>query len=459
MTSSATEPVGESILRRGTPEYETSRRALWNRAVPDRYPQYILQARTDNEVIGGITFARERGLRVAVRGGGHNWFGSSVRDGGLLIDLGKMRDVQVDGAAREAVVQPAVTGRELLRRLEPFRLSFPVGHCPNVPLTGFLLNGGFGWNSLAWGPACFSVRSVDMVTPEGRLVTASAEENAELFWAARGAGPGFFGAILRFRIGLFTRPSAIYTSTCLFPMARLREAAAWAGQLRAQLPPRAELTILVGTIPPVLTADEPALAKSVVVTATAFSDTEEDARKVLAPLASPPTVVDCRRRLLLESTPYDSLLDLMAELWPEDHRYRADNIWTNEPPSSALPPIGALAAEAPSRSFFLCLPLPPPNPTAPPFPDAAFSMVGPTFVACYAVWSDAEQDATCRAWYARAVQTLEPSAIGHYVGETDIERNPTRASRSFAPAAWKRLAALRQKYDPSRIFHGYYGES
>jgi FAD/FMN-containing dehydrogenase len=431
---------------------------MWNRAVPDRYPEFILRARTEDEVVAGIAFARERGLRVVVRGGGHNWFGSSLRDRGLLIDLGELVDVRIDGAAREAVVQPAVTGRELLRRLEPFGLSFPVGHCPNVPVGGFLLNGGFGWNSLAWGPACFSVRSVDTVTADGRLVTASPDENAELFWAARGAGPGFFGAILRFRIGLFPRPRAIYTSTCLFPMERLREAATWAGQLRAQLPPHAELTILIGTIPSALTGGDRALAKSVVVTATTFSETEDDARKVLAPLASPPTETDCRRRLLLESTPYDSLLDRMAEFWPEDHRYRADNIWTNEPPAAVLPRIEALAAEAPSRSFFLCLPLPPPSPSAPPFPEAAFSMVGATFVACYTVWNDPGEDAMCQAWCARAVQTLEPMAIGHYVGETDIEREPSRARRSFSPAAWKRLATVRQKHDPSGLFHGYYGE-
>lgn len=409
-------------------------------------------------MVAGVNFARERGLRIAIRGGGHNWFGSSLRDGGLLIDLGSLRDISIQADRTEAIVQPAVTGRELIQKLQPFGLCFPIGHCPSVPLSGFILSGGLGWNSLNWGPACFSLISADVVTAEGKVVAASSQENSDLYWAVRGAGSGFFGVVVRFRIALFPLPKAILTSTCLFSIESTGEASQWASELRAKLPSHVELSVFIGSIPKALGGSDPASSKYVAVTATAFCDSEQDAKSTLAPLGAPPAQAHCQRQILNEPTPYDSLLNLGAELWPEDHFYRADNFWSNEPPSSVLPRIANLSAEAPGRSYFLCLPLPPPTPQTPPLPDAAFSMVGPTFNACYTIWKDAREGERSQAWYAEAVRTLEPTTIGHYVGETNIEMNPSRAAHSFSPAAWKRLGELREKYDPSGLFHTYYGQ-
>ena len=102
---------------------------------------------------------------------------------------------------------------------------------------------------------------------------------------------------------------------------------------------------------------------------------------------------------------------LGAELWPENFRYRSDNFWYNESLETVLPRLAGLATEAPVRSFFLCLPVPPPDPAVPP-PDTAFSMIGPTFVACYAVWKDPKSDDAAKEWYSRSTHTLETGSIG-----------------------------------------------
>lgn len=127
--------------------YETLRRELvWNRLTPPRYPRLVVQAATEQDVVEAVRFARTHGMNVAVRGGGHSWVGFPLRDGSLLIDLGRLKQVAIGREARTAVVQPAVTGRELNRQLAAQGLAFPVGHCPTVSLSGFLLNGGLGWN-------------------------------------------------------------------------------------------------------------------------------------------------------------------------------------------------------------------------------------------------------------------------------------------------------------------------
>jgi FAD/FMN-containing dehydrogenase len=132
-----------------------------------------------------------------VRGGGHSWCGTPLRDGGMLIDLARLKEVIVHPRTRTAMVQPVVSGRELSHRLAAHGLAFPYGHCSTVPLSGFVLSGGFGWNMGSWGPACFSLEAIDVVTAAGQLVRATEDQHADLLWAARGAGAGFFGVVTR----------------------------------------------------------------------------------------------------------------------------------------------------------------------------------------------------------------------------------------------------------------------
>ena len=170
--------------------YENLRRGMiWNQLTPTRYPQMIVQVATEHDVVEAIRFARAHRMKIAVRGGGHSWVGFSLRDGSLLIDLGRLKHVWIDEEARMAAAQPAITGRELNRQLAAHGLVFPVGHSPSVPLSGFLLNGGLGWNFNGWGPACFSVEAARVVLADGSIVVANEKQHADLLWAIRGAGP------------------------------------------------------------------------------------------------------------------------------------------------------------------------------------------------------------------------------------------------------------------------------
>lgn len=181
--------IAEQTFRRGDPGYaETWAEMLWNGLKPERFPDVIVRAASQADVVAAVRTARSVGLRVAVRAGGHSWCGSPLRDGGMLIDVSGLRGCSVDPSSATATVQPGFTGRALVRELAPYELAFPAGHCGSVALGGYLLSGGLGWNSPALGPACVSVQQIEAVTADGDVVTCDTQQNPDLFWAARGAG-------------------------------------------------------------------------------------------------------------------------------------------------------------------------------------------------------------------------------------------------------------------------------
>lgn len=206
------------IVRRGDAAYDGTWSAmLWNDLKPRRFPELIVRVASDRDIPAAIRLARSEGHRIALRSHGHSWCGSPLRDGGMLIDLSALGACEIDPGSRTASVQPALTGREFVAALAPYGLAFPAGHCGPVALSGFLLSGGLGWNSGALGPAAASVRAVEVVTADGTSLTCSQDEHPDLFWAARGAGPGFFAVATRFHVTLHDLPTAVAETTYAFP--------------------------------------------------------------------------------------------------------------------------------------------------------------------------------------------------------------------------------------------------
>ena len=232
-------------------EYEaTRRRMVWNDRIPERFPDVIVTVASDADVIEAVKLARSRGLRISVRAGGHSWIATSLRDGGMLVDLSQLNGVTVDAASRTATVQPAIKNTEVVAALEQHGLAFPAGHCPTVAVGGYLLAGGQGWNQGTWGIACKNVMAIDLVNAEGELITADAQQNPELLWAARGGGPGFPGIILRYHLRLFPRPKVIMQSMYVYPLELIERVATWLSQIVPSLPTSVEALLLLALPPP-----------------------------------------------------------------------------------------------------------------------------------------------------------------------------------------------------------------
>jgi len=444
--------VTGAITSAADSHYERLRRSMvWNQLVPPRRPSIIVQAANENAVAEAVKFARAHQMKVAVRGGGHSWVGVSLRDDSLLIDLGRLKTVSIDRVTRIAVIQPSVRSREFNRSLAAQGLAFPVGHCPTVPMSGFLLNGGLGWNYNAWEPGCFSIESARVVTADGRLVVASEKENVELLWAVRGAGPGFFGAVTEYTLRLFPAPAAITTSNYYYPLELIEEVGGWAGGIARELGKQAELTIFVAAAPATI-AERCRASNGLVclVSVTVFAGSANEAASALGILDTCPVARDCLLREANLATPIDALHDVSA-LWPEDHRYLADTLWTNSP-SQVLATARDHFLRAPSAKSFMILVFTT-GAEAASFPDAAYSMTADALALCYAIWERPEHDQANTAWHRAMITALDQYAVGHYVGESDIVAHPERAERSYSKPNWERLKRLRQKYDPDSLFH------
>ena len=437
--------------------YENLRRSMvWNLLVPERRPRAIVQVADVQDVIETVRFARASHLKLAIRGGGHSWVGFSLRDDTLLIDLARLDRVVIDAKTQRAVVQPAVHTREFNRLLAAQALAFPVGHCPTVPMSGFLLNGGIGWNFNAWGPGCFSVEEAKVITADGNLVTANADENPDLLWAIRGGGPGFFGAIVEYSLKLYPAPGAIVTSRYYYPLGWAESVGAWAGELARKFPNFVELSTRIATAPAAI-ADRcrPSDGLALVVSATAFAASASEAASSLGALDTCPAADACLLKQPNRATTIDALLDLGGMAWPERHHFLADTLWTN----SSLGEVVARARDqllgAPStKSMVVCALL---TGERSPLPDAAYSMSGDALLICYAVWGNEERRAENEQWHRATIAALDRFAIGHYVGESDIVSDPRRAERCYSPASWNRLQALRRKYDPDGLFATHFG--
>jgi FAD/FMN-containing dehydrogenase len=430
------------------------RNEVWPQNTPGRYPQLIVQVANQNDVVQAVKFARAAGMKIAVRGGGHSWVGFSLRDESLLIDLGHLNQVSIDRQARTARIQPAITGQELNRRLEAEGLAFPVGHCGTVALSGFLLNGGIGWNFNAWDPSCFSIEAAKLVLADGKVVVASGQENPDLLWAVRGGGPGFFGVITEYSLRLHPAPQAITTNNYYYPLELVEEIAAWAGDVAPKLPKSVELTIIIAAAPPTI-ADQCQSGNgfACIVSATAFVDDAEESAASRKLLDSCPSATRC---LLVERdllTPISVLHEVGAISYPEGLRYLADTLWTNSPAEVArtLREHFALASTKCTAFFGFST-----GADRAPFPDAAYSMRADALLLCYAIWDRPEDDAANDAWHRSTIAALDRYAVGHYVGESDIIADPRRAERSYAKANWRRLQALRRQYDPEGLFHGHF---
>ncbi|MBX5459724.1 MAG: FAD-binding oxidoreductase [Steroidobacteraceae bacterium] len=440
--------VSGLVIAREEGPYAAAREALiWNARKPPRYPHVIVGATSAADVQAAVRYARQHGLKVTARGGGHHWSGVALQDG-VVIDLSGLDAVTIDPAARIADVGPGVSHRDLARALAGHGLAFPVGHCATVPLSGYLLGGGLGWNSGAWGIACFSVESVDVVTAEGELLRASEAQNADIFWAARGAGPAFFGVVTSYRLRLHRLPRAITTSTWTYRLEDIGTLERWISSSQPVLPRNVEFSLLMSSAPPTLAHR---CAKVVTAMVTVFADSVDEARIVLGSVAAsaPPGALDASLNV---PTPFEALFEMNGAAFPHNRRYAADTYWSTANAGIFLETLAARVKDAPSpASIALGVLLPPPEPGAPGLPDAAFSMVAPVFGCSYAVWEDAEDDELNVSWLRETSERLAPITLGHYIGEAHLD-DDAHIPRSFSPAAWARLERARATYDPEGLF-------
>ncbi len=433
---------------RGEPGYEEARRAAcWNARTPERFPDRIVVAAGEADVVRAVLQAGEQDLRIGVRSGGHSWAGNHLRDGGMLIDVSRLRAVEVDAGAMTAAVQPGCHGNDLIAALGAADLFFPAGHCVGVAVGGYLLQGGYGWNGRVHGPACMSVHAIDLVTADGALVHADALENPDLLWAARGAGPGFFGVVTRFHVGLQPKPKVIANGLFLYDIDVLEDVFRWAQEIGPRIPRTMELMLVIHR-----TEDG---ELEIALTGPVLVDTEQEAHDALALLETCP--VRERAKLAVPNMPAE-LTDLFAGVhaaYPDDHRYSADNMWTHAPVEELLPGIRRIAETMPAApSHMLWMNWGPAPTAAPARPDMAYSVEDDTYIALYGVWQDPAEDDANIAWVSNRMREMEPLASGIQLADENLGQRP---ARFLSDEHMDRLDELRASHDPRGRFYAWMG--
>jgi FAD/FMN-containing dehydrogenase len=427
-------------------DYDAAR-AVWN-GVVDRHPALVVRPTGAADVASAVRFARDQDLVVAVRSGGHSIAGLSTCDDGIVIDLSRMRGARVNAQARTARANGGALLAELDRAAQDAGLVCPVGVVGHTGVAGLTLGGGMGRLQRKLGLTIDSLHAVELVTADGQLVRASEQENPELFWGMRGAGPNF-GIVTSFDFRLHPFDGGVTHGWVLHPVERLPQVAALFRELAASGPADLTASILLSRAdresgPPEV-AGRPFVALSVL-----HCGTPEAAERDLAAVrALGPPVQDTITRTTYLST---QQVDDEAMAW--GHRFYMKSGFLAELTDDVLDVLlqhldavpeggscslgawtwgGAIARVAEDAT--------------------AFTGRTPAFwVATEAKWDDPARDGAHAGWARSAMADLEPFlSTGRYVNDlSDTGGDVVRSV--YGPAKYERLVALKRTWDPDNVF-------
>jgi FAD/FMN-containing dehydrogenase len=430
----------------GEPGYEDAR-TVWN-AMVDRKPAAIVRAAGAVDVMRAVRFAREQELLLSIRGGGHNIAGNAVCDDGLMLDLSPMKSVRVDPAARAARVEPGVTLGEFDRGAQAFGLATPLGINSTTGVAGITLGGGFGWISRKYGLTVDSLLSADVVTADGRLLHASDNENADLFWAVRGGG-GNFGVVTSFEYRLHPVGPELIAGLIVHPFAQARELLEGYRRFAASAPDEVTAWVVLRKAPPLPFLPAEVHGKEVLVLAVCAVGDMQRAEKAVAPLRAlgkPIADVVGPQPFLAWQTAFDPLLTSGARNYWKSHDFKKLDDGVIE---VVLDAAGRLPS--PECEIFIghlggAINRIPASATAYPHRDVEFVMN------LHTRWRDPAQDQACRAWTRQVFDAAAPLATGgvyvNFMPEDETQRVQTGAYGTN----YARLAKLKAKYDPTNLF-------
>lgn len=420
-------------------------RAVWN-AMIDRRPALIARCRDAEDVAAAVGFARDRGLRLAVRGGGHNIAGSGVCDDGLVIDLSPMSAIEVDPRARVARVEGGALLGDLDCATQAFGLAVPAGVVSTTGVAGLTLGGGFGWLARKHGLAADNLLSVELVTAAGERLRASSEENPELFWGLRGGG-GNFGVATAFEFRLHPLGPEVFFGPTFYRLEEAAEVLAHYRDFAHAAPPEVCVWADLLTAPALPFIPEAYHGSKVLSLMQFHAGDPEDGAAALAPLRGFGTpIADAAGPL-----PYTTAQSLLDETYAKGLR----NYWTpqnfTELSDAAIDALVTLAAQLPTPQSDILISQVggainevAPEASAYPHRNTAF-VVTPG-----ARWTDPAGDGPALAWIHACREALAPLASGGaYVNF--IAESQGREQEAYG-GNYARLAALKARYDPENLF-------
>ncbi|MFP4590513.1 MAG: FAD-binding oxidoreductase [Halobacteriales archaeon] len=435
------------LIRPDEATYDDAR-AVWNGMI-DKRPALIAQCRGVADVVTAVDFVRENDLDVSIRGGGHNVAGGAVCDDGVVIDLSAMRGVWVDPDDQTARVQPGATWADLDRETQVFGLATPGGAISKTGVAGLTLGGGLGHLRGAYGLTCDNLRSVTLVRPDGDTITASRDENEELFWGLRGGGCTF-GVVTGFEFDLHEVGPDVAVCLVFYSADRFAEHLRAYREYVDASPDEVSTIVVNGVMPddelfPAEAVDEPKVGVLGV-----YAGSPERGEHVMAPLrdlAEP--VVD-----LSGTMPYVELQQLFDADYPDGMRYYWKSLFLDSLSDAAIDRIGDWVETAPSSLSTVDLWELGGEIARRDIDDGAFvGRHAPFLLAVEANWVEPEGDEANVEWVRDCLTDMRQFSDGSvYLNYPGFFEESDDAVQTTYGAAYERLAALKAEFDPTNLF-------
>jgi FAD/FMN-containing dehydrogenase len=423
-------------------------RHVWNGSI-DKHPAIIVQCCGTADVLEAVRFARQYSLLVAIRGGGHNVAGNAVCEGGMVIDLSPMKGIQVDPVARTVRAQGGVTWSELDRETQAFGLATTGGLISTTGIAGLTLGGGIGWLARKYGLSSDNLLSADVVTANGQLLVASAEQHPDLFWAIRGGG-GNFGVVTSFEYRLHPVGPMVMGGMVLHPIERAQEVLRFYRTYIGTAPDALSAFPAFTIVPPLPAIPAELHGTAALAIVVCYAGDIEAAERVVLPLrAFGPPSAD-----LLGPMPYSVLQSLFDASAP----YGALNYWKSDYLSELSDDVidvlvqhtAAISTLSPLTTVHVyplggTIAQAGPSATAYAHRNARFTMIA------IATWFDPDQSQLHIQWARDLSRAMQPFTTGgvyvNFLGEEGDDR-----IRAAYGDNYQRLLAVKQRYDPSNFF-------
>lgn len=435
---------GELVLP-DDPGYDAAR-SIWN-AMIDKRPALIARCASTADVVLAVNFAREAGIPLAVRGGGHNIAGSALCDDGLVVDLSAMRAAQVDPKASRVVVEGGATLADFDAATQAHGLATPVGINSTTGIAGLTLGGGFGWLSRKYGMTIDNLASAEVVTAAGDVVRASATEHPDLFWALRG-GSGNFGVVTRFEFRLHPVGPNLLSGLIVYPIAQAKSVLQQYRDFMASAPDELSVWTVLRQAPPLPFLPAKVHGTDIIALAVLYAGDPKVGERLIEPLSrfgAPVGAALGVQPYVAWQQAFDPLLTPGARNYWKSHNFStlADGLF-----DAVLASIATLPSPQ-CEIFFGAIGCaterPAPDSAAYPHRDARYVMN------VHGRWDSAAEDARCIAWARDFFKASAPFAsAGVYVNFLTADEGD-RVRMAYGPN-YERLARVKRVYDPENLF-------
>jgi FAD/FMN-containing dehydrogenase len=431
-----------------SPGYEEARH-VWN-GVIDRHPALIARCTSTADVVAAVNAARENELLVSIRGGGHNVAGTAVNDGGIVIDLSAMRGVSVDPVARTARVQGGATWVDVDRATQEFGLATPGGKVSTTGVAGFTLHGGMSWLMRKYGLALDNLRSVEIVTADGHVRTASETENPDLFWAVRGAGSNF-GVVTSFEFALHPVGPQVAVAAAFYALEDAPEVLRSYLEFARTAPDELSTAALFWGVPAHELFPVELHGKPVIILAGMSSGELEAGERLLQPLREAGTpVLD-----LSGPWPYQGLQGAFDAFFAAGGHYYFKSLYLNGCDEAAQAAMIRHAETRPaSESLIVLWHLGGAMARVADDATAFGKRSAPFLYSLDTTWTDAKDSDRCIAWTREAWASMQPYGTGGlYLNFGGFGEEKEALVRAGYGANYDRLVELKRVYDPGNLFH------